>query len=263
MVKIKLSEDGYLNIYYTKNSKGEFRHKAKMHWSEVNVSSYDGSNRPEIRFWCKNAKNAIYGEACVNITQDYSPYNKVERWHRFSTNDNYTNKKLYNAFTFLFSEIKASEKYNRNDDDPFAPENYNTKPTTVFNGASSEKVDLETLNGVYKVWVKIGTLKKHFVLDSGASEISLSTSIERELIANGIIKRDDYIEPALYKIADGSIIKCRRLIIPEMTIGNYKIKNVTASIGVSDSPLLLGRSFLDNFSKWSIDNKTKELILEK
>lgn len=173
--------------------------------------------------------------------------------------------RIFKAFEYLFSEIKVSDKYNDQnyDDDPFSSNNLKGKKSHVSGSPTTENINLETYGGVYKVWVTIGNLKQHFILDSGASEISLSKNTERELIDNGIIKKTDYIEPALFKLADGSIIECRRLIIPEMTVGNYTIKNIRASVGVSESPLLLGRSFLDNFSKWSIDNKKQILTLEK
>ncbi|WAC02976.1 retroviral-like aspartic protease family protein [Lacinutrix neustonica] len=97
----------------------------------------------------------------------------------------------------------------------------------------------------------------------GASEISISLNLEDDLISKGLLKKEDYIESGLYRIADGSIISCRRIIIKELKVGNFTIKNVVASIGFKESPLLLGKSFLDNFKKWSIDNDLQLLILEK
>jgi clan AA aspartic protease (TIGR02281 family) len=261
---LELSNDGIISIYRDKkdNPKFPYLSKMSMHWSEVTFGKNSNSSPLQITFNCKKTSESSYFQpSCITVIGRLVPGNFQNNY--IFIKDKYSNDKLHNALTYLRSELELSDDYNRNDDDPFAPENFIQKKSTVLNGNESENIDLETLNGVYKVWIKIGTLNKHFVLDSGASEISLSKSTERELIANGIIEKEDYIESALYRIADGSIIKCRRLVIPEMTIGNYKIKNVRASIGVSDSPLLLGRSFLDNFKKWSIDNQNKKLILEK
>jgi clan AA aspartic protease (TIGR02281 family) len=236
-----------------------------MNANEIEVEKNNNTIEGKVlKFTCKEKVESVFGgltgAKCIYLIWNGSMATSDFTIKTFDSNKT---DRMFNAFKYLLSEISLSDRYNQIEDDPFAPKNLSNRKPTVISSKSQDKITLETYGGVYKVWVKIGTLNKHFVLDSGASEISLSKNTERELINDGSIKQDDYIEPALFKLADGSIIKCRRLIIPELTIGNYKIKNVRASIGVSDSPLLLGRSFLDNFRKWSIDNKTKELILEK
>ncbi|GAA4292632.1 retropepsin-like aspartic protease [Aestuariibaculum suncheonense] len=261
---LELSHEGIINIYRDKkdNPKFPYLSKISMHWSEITIGKNSSGNPLQIFFYCTKKDNfSLSAPSCITVEGMLS--GNYSNQYIFIDNK-YRNDKLYNAFNYLISELGSSEKYNRNDDDdPFAPNNFDKKKSHISGSNYENKIKLETYGGVYKVWVKIGNLNKHFVLDSGASEISLSKNTERELIDNGIITQENYIEPALFKLADGTIIKCRRLMIPELTIGNYKIKNVRASIGVSDSPLLLGRSFLDNFRKWSIDNSSKELILEK
>ena len=115
---------------------------------------------------------------------------------------------------------------------------------------------------MFYIEVNIGDIKKQFVLDSGASEISISSNLERELIAKGIIKKEHYLQSALYKIADGSIVTKRRVLIPKIKVGDFELYNIAASVGTSDIPLLLGKSFLDKFTKWSIDNKEDILTLQ-
>lgn len=237
----------------------------KMYWNDISLNQSRCYNSPCIGFQCKGEKTGLgglQGPTCIIYTSGRTINMDNYQINIFGQNNA---DKIFNAFKYLFSELSTSTKYNnQNDnDDPFSTNNFNKIKPYVSGSETTENINLESYGGVYKVWVKIGTLNKHFVLDSGASEIYLSKDTERELIDNRIIKQEDYIEPGLYKLADGSIIKCRRLVIPEMTIGNYKVKNVKASIGVSESTLLLGRSFLDNFKKWTIDNSKKELHLEK
>jgi aspartyl protease family protein len=171
--------------------------------------------------------------------------------------------KLYNAFSYLFWLIMEDPNYISYDDDPFANENFKKTLSYITGIKSSEKVNLTRETGVFYVDVEIFGIKKKFVLDSGASEISLSQNFERELIASGLLKKEDYLEPALYRIADGSIIAQRRVLIREIKIGDFAVKNVSASIGKSNIPLLLGKSFLDKFTKWSIDNENNILFLER
>lgn len=258
---VKLSSDGYLDIIRQFNSYDKYLNKCKMHFSEITVSKFSNGSPLDVRFYCKSdSENLFSRPSCMSCKGAYK--NGSENWFRIMNNDKYINDKIFNAFSYLLSAIQESNKYDRTDDDPFAPQNFNKNSSSISGLKTSEKIKLETYGGVFKVWVKIGKVNQHFILDSGASDISLSKSSERKLIEKGAIKREDYIEPALYKLADGSIIKCRRVILQEMTIGGFKLKNIRASIGVSDSPLLLGRSFLDKFRKWSVDNSTNELHLE-
>lgn len=255
---VKLSSDGYIEVVRQFNNSEKIYNKCKMHFSDVRVFKYSG-NPLEVRFSCKPDPEHGYSSPDCITCKGYDVSNNQSYYSIFN-DEIYINDKVFNAVEYLLAAIEESNKYNRNDTDPFAPENYN-KSVSV-SGSSSTKIKLESFGGVYKVWVKIGGTNQHFILDSGASDISLSLDAERELINAGVLKKENYITPALYRLADGSIIKCRRLILPEMTIGSFKVDNILASVGVSDSPLLLGRSFLDKFKKWSVVNSTKELLLE-
>lgn len=172
------------------------------------------------------------------------------------------NEKMFNAIKYLISLAKENIDYQNIDDDPFASQNF-SRSFEVISKNSSETIKLINDNGVYKINVKFGLISKQFVLDSGASEISISTNLEKELIHNGLLKKEDYIEPGLYKIADGSIVSCRRIRIRQLKVGNIAVKNITASIGSSSTPLLLGKSFLDKFNQWSINNDSQTLSLSK
>jgi aspartyl protease family protein len=260
---IELSKNGELTVnyydYYSarirKDTNPIIRSKAKMHWSEVNIQK-DTYSSLSLRLKCINSNSR-----CIN-TSGKGQSSTAESSFSIFTEESYLSDKILNAFEFLLYELKLSNKYNRNDDDPFAPQNFNKDLYLISNNVNSDKIKLETYGGVYKVWVSIGGIKKQFILDSGASDVSISKESERELINLGIIKKEDYIEPALYMIADGSIIQCKRVIIPEIIIGKFKIKNVIASVNSTNSPLLLGKSFLDKFRKWSVDNYSNELHLE-
>jgi clan AA aspartic protease (TIGR02281 family) len=177
--------------------------------------------------------------------------------------DIYNNKKLYNAFKYLFALINENGTYIRNDNDPFSPNNFGKGKSIITNDGNNQNVKLTKEGGLYYLPVTIGNLTKNFILDSGASDVLISQEIEKKLIDNKKITKSNYLSPSLYKIADGSIIECRRLLLPEIKIGNYIVKNVIASIISNGNTLLLGKSFLDKFQSWTIDNNKQILKLEK
>lgn len=128
---------------------------------------------------------------------------------------------------------------------------------------TKETVKLYKNGGVYLVNLKLGNKPVTAILDSGASVVSISKEIEEELLKNKIITRNDYISPAKYRIANGQILTAKRFILPTLTVGKLKMKNVVCSIVEDSSSILLGKSFLDQFAKWSIDNAKQTLTLEK
>jgi aspartyl protease family protein len=209
--------------------------------------------------FCKSG-GCIYEKTFNKFGQQISSNNVNDLDLTFNTKD--TNDKMYNALRYLISLAKNDDKYQKFDNDPFANKNFQESNNIISTNNKSNKIQLTSDGGVYKIWVEISGIRKSFVLDTGASEISISQNVENELISKNLLQKMDYVEPALYKIADGSIVLCRRVKLKQVKVGNIIVKNVIASIGVSETPLLLGKNFLDNFQKWSIDNKTKILTLE-
>jgi len=125
-------------------------------------------------------------------------------------------------------------------------------------------IKLKKSNGVYSVPVELnGVLKIDFIFDSGASDVSISPDVALTLIKTGTIKKEDWLEGAYYKFADGSTAKSKRFKMSSIKIGNKIIKNVTCSISNSiDAPMLLGQSVLSKFGKYTFDNVTQRLILD-
>ncbi len=130
--------------------------------------------------------------------------------------------------------------------------------------SESDHVSLINYGVAFKVKLKVGNLSKYFILDSGASDIMISSDFERELLLEGLISRENYLTDDYYSLADGSKVKCRRILLNGFQIGDFTVNNVTiAIVDNSDSSLLLGKSFLDKFANWSIDNKNSLLYLER
>jgi len=138
-----------------------------------------------------------------------------------------------------------------------------SSPNDVVGSSKYDYINLLNLGVAYKVKITIGNLNKYFTLDSGASDVIISTEFERELLLEGLIGKENYIRDDYYELADGSIVKCRRLIINNVGIGKFKVNNVIMAVISSESTLLLGKSFLDKFDNWSIENENSTLYLER
>jgi predicted aspartyl protease len=103
------------------------------------------------------------------------------------------------------------------------------------------------------------TLK--FVVDSGASDVSIPTDVVSTLVRTGTITAADFLGSQTYKLADGSTVPSQRFQIRSLKVGNRTLENVTANIEPVAGQLLLGQSFLRRFKSWSIDNARSALIL--
>jgi len=134
-------------------------------------------------------------------------------------------------------------------------------------GSSKERkstvVQLHKNGGIYLVNIKLGNKPATAILDSGASVVSISKKLERELLKDKIITKRDYISPAKYRIANGDILTAKRFVLPSLTVGKLKMRDVVCSIVDDATSILLGKSFLDQFAKWSIDNDKQTLTLER
>lgn len=102
-----------------------------------------------------------------------------------------------------------------------------------------------------------------FLLDSGASDVSVSPMVFKAMVKDGLVTRDDVIDVRNYATASGQSIEGLRFRMPALTVGGITVRGVVGSVspGTPDGMLLLGQSFLQKFRTWSIDNVTHELVL--
>lgn len=101
-----------------------------------------------------------------------------------------------------------------------------------------------------------------FVIDSGASDITLPRDVYLTLIRSGTLTKADYIGNVQFGIADGSEVKGTKFKLASLQVGNQVLTDVVASVMPSDSATpLLGLSFLSRFQSWAIDNNSGTLRL--
>ncbi len=165
---------------------------------------------------------------------------------------------IYNGILNLI-DLGKKEKPSTNFEDPFL----STSAKNAYEEKIKEqRIPIKNENGVFILTLNIGGINKKFILDSGASDCSISSDLEEMLLQRGVITSKDYLPNGKYQMANGTIIETRRLKIPKITIGTKVISNTIVSVGSLISPNLLGQSFLKNLKKWSIDNASEVLIFQ-
>ncbi len=118
-------------------------------------------------------------------------------------------------------------------------------------------------NGVYEVPIEINGIRLLFILDTGASSISISSAEATVLAKQGSLTNEDILGEQKFMTATGEIAPGTRINLREVKIGNRSLTNVEASITQNqNAPLLLGQTVLSRFGKISIDYVKNEISLE-
>lgn len=128
--------------------------------------------------------------------------------------------------------------------------------------ALATEIPLLRTSGVYTVPARLnGVVDLEFVLDSGASEVTIPAEVARRLVTSGTATPDDLLPSATYMLADGRTVEHPRINIRVMEVAGIRVHNVTASVGQENGVLLLGQSFLERLGTWSLDSRRSMLIV--
>ena len=131
-------------------------------------------------------------------------------------------------------------------------------PTVVFSQIS---IEMEKINGIYMIPCKVNGLSLRFVLDTGASNVSISKTEALFMLKNGYLSKDDIGEKEYYSLADGKTVEGLIINLKNIEIGDINLTNVKASIVLEQkAPLLLGQTVLEKLGTYKIDGN--KLILE-
>ena len=130
--------------------------------------------------------------------------------------------------------------------------------------SSRTVIKLKQKSGVYFLPVKVNGVTIDFILDTGASCISISEKELNKLIRNEVISEDDVTGTQDFTDANGDVTSAITVNLKKIAIGNSIERNVEAAIiSGHDVDCLLGQSWLKRFGKVSIDYDKLLLILEK
>jgi len=126
------------------------------------------------------------------------------------------------------------------------------------------EVPLRRLGGVLVLPAVVNdAVTVNFVLDSGASDVSLPEETVQALARAGTLGSFDFVGSEAYRLADGSIVVSKTIRLRSIKVGNRVMDKVKASIARGNAPPLLGQSFLSRFKGWSIDNNRQMLVLQE
>jgi gag-polyprotein putative aspartyl protease len=125
-------------------------------------------------------------------------------------------------------------------------------------------VDTITEHGVRKIPVQLnGMLTRNFVVDSGASYVSIPSAVVTELIQSRALTESDFLPGyVIFVIADGSRSKRRRFILRSVRVGETTVADVLALDAGPNSMPLLGMSFLSK-AKAVYDTASGKLIFSR
>lgn len=109
--------------------------------------------------------------------------------------------------------------------------------------------------GMMKISCTINDLPLHFIVDTGASVVSLSDVEANFMMKNGYLSEQDIIGKSEFAMADGSISEGVILNLKHIEFGELTLSNVRASVVKNQkAPLLLGQSVFQRLGKIEIDN---------
>lgn len=136
----------------------------------------------------------------------------------------------------------------------------NGKPKSL-----QEKIELPLIRAgnTYKVKGALASNKtRYFLLDSGADYVFISEADEKELVQSGALKPSQYLDKINVVLGDGSETSAKA-IVSSLKFGEHVFEEVILCV-IKECPVpLLGKSFLDRFSTWTIDNENSKLVLVK
>ena len=125
-----------------------------------------------------------------------------------------------------------------------------------------ETIKMKKQGGVYTIPCEVNGLKLRFIFDTGASDVSISSTEALFMLKNGYLDADDLLGSTEYQIANGDNIEGKKINLKRLKIGGKTLYNVKASIIYSSTaPLLLGQTAMNRFEEITLDYKTNTVYL--
>lgn len=152
--------------------------------------------------------------------------------------------------------------------DPFTDDdNFKSEWTQNFEkeirGPESDTVKLLLLGGMHYVKVKIGSVVYFWLLDTGATDMLITKELEQKLMNEKVLTANNYLGIGKYEMANGEIDTCRKYKIDNIQIGHYSAGNIVIAVSDKARRVIAGKSLLNKFGNWMINNKENILILNK
>jgi len=114
----------------------------------------------------------------------------------------------------------------------------------------------------YKIKLSIDGVTKYFLFDTGSSDLIINSDLERELLLNGSLTKEDYLGTEFYEMANNETVEARVVRLDNIKIGDYYVNNVVVAI-IDNGSLLCGLGLLNKFQKWNFEESSNVLSLYK
>jgi clan AA aspartic protease (TIGR02281 family) len=101
-----------------------------------------------------------------------------------------------------------------------------------------------------------------FMVDSGASDVTIPADAIATLKSAGALSDRDFTGKEVRVLADGSKITSDVFRIRSLSIGDWLVHDVNASVTPAGALPLLGQAFFNRLKSWSIDNVNQTLVLD-
>lgn len=193
----------------------------------------------------------------INKSEDENKYVASDKsiWIDVSFDETSSLSGARKAFEIIFSKSAEEES-------GIASKSQVTQDTG--DNVEGEVIELEDRGGVFEAKVNLnGVVKIDMIIDSGASEVSISPDVASTLIRSGTVEDDDWLDSKTYVFADGSRAESKRFNLDTIEIGGHKIHNVAVSISKDiESPLLLGQNVLSRLGEVTFDYDNSRIIIE-
>lgn len=126
----------------------------------------------------------------------------------------------------------------------------------------TEEVSFTKDGTMCKVKCSINGLPLHFIFDTGASVVSISSVEASFMFKNDYLSKSDIVGTGQFINANGEISEGAIINLREVKFGECVLENVKASVVRNQSaPLLLGQSVLSKLGKIQIDNEKNILSI--
>lgn len=132
-----------------------------------------------------------------------------------------------------------------------------------IDGPASDSIRILNFNGMTYARLKIGNDVLFWLFDTGANDLLITREMEEQLKKENILTQKNYLGTGEYEMANSSVDTCRKYIIQNVSIGKFQVNNVTIAVSDKAKKIIMGRSLLNKFREWVLDNKNSVLILTK
>ena len=170
-------------------------------------------------------------------------------------------KSLSNPNSLFFFEImyKCGDPFNTDSTD----NSWSADGEKNITGPHSDTIKTLTINGLTYIKIKTGSMVQFWLFDTGASDMLIGNEMEKKLKEEGYIKESDYLGTGEYTMANGTVDTCRKYVISNLRLGDFSINNIVMAVSDKSKRIIAGRSLLNKFSNWLLDNKNNILILNR